>query len=189
MKKIILLCLVCLLFMGMIPEAIAEGPGSLRIELDAGGKKIEGTEVRLYKAGVPIQGGYLLEKEFGGGYVTDMDVMLPALAQWLAEKEGKYCSQKTDGKGIAAFYGLEEGLYLVKQEDSPENGMVFSPFLITLPWDGNVWEISASPKLERPSAPMPDTSDPGTLDRGIRGMALAALGLYGLVINRKKWLA
>lgn len=189
MRKLFALFAVGLMLTVLLSNVAAAGPGSLRIELKEHGNPIKGAEVRICKAGHPVQGGYILANEYGGGFVTEMDVMLPALAQWLAEKGGAYTSENTDTEGIAAFYGLEEGLYLVIQEKSAEGYTPIVPFLITLPWDGNVWEITASPKTERLPSVLPETSDPGIADRGIRGMCLSALGLFVMVCSRKKWLA
>ena len=188
MRKLMII-LAALYFLGVLPSVGAAGPGSLRIELEEGGKPVSGARVLLCKAGAPVQGGYLLEEEFGGGFVTEVDVMLPDLARWLGEKGRSYSTDLTDAEGIAAFYGLEEGLYLVKQEENEGTLASFTPFLITIPWDGNMWEITASPKMERVPRPMPDTSDPGTVDTGFWGMAAAAFGLTGLLASRKWWMA
>ena len=188
MRKLLIM-LTALFFLGALPAAGAVGPGSLRVGLKEGGDPISGVRVLLCKAGAPVEGGYLLEEEFGGGFVTEVDVMLPALAQWLGEKGRSYRTEITDTEGIAAFYGLEEGLYLVKQEENGGTSLSFTPFLITIPWDGNMWEITASPKMDRSYAPMPDTSDPGIVDAGFWGMAAAAFGLTAMLASRKWWMS
>ena len=187
MKKRVLAVLTAAVWMLALQTAgRAAGMGSLKLQLDAAGKPIQNAEVSVYRAGTAVVGGYRLTQAFGGGFVSEADVLYPQLAQWLAEEAGEDgLHQRTDENGEVYFGALEEGLYLVTQSAQTGAYLAFEPFVVILPWDGAVWDITAAPKMERSDPRQPQTADPGTLTRGLWGMGLSALGLGWLLWKRK----
>ena len=186
MKRRVLAALTAaVLVLALQTAGRAAGVGSLKLQLAGGGRPIRNAEVALYRTGTAVVGGYRLTEEFGGGFVSEADVLYPELADWLArDAGGTGLRQRTDDRGEAFFSALEEGLYLVVQVGEAGGYRPFAPFVIIIPWDGEVWDITAAPKME--GADTPETADPGTLDRGLWGIVWSALALYWLLRKRRK---
>ena len=173
----------------LLPQTVlGAGEGSILVDLKGGGKPISGAEIRIYLAGKPVENGYRLTETFGGGMITQLDVFSPELALWLSQRASGGWKDTTNAQGCVSFQGLEEGLYLVTQPFSKSGYRAFEPFLITIPWDGVQWEITATPKTEREITVVPDTSDPGIVDYGLLGMLLSGMGLLTVLLSRKKWI-
>ena len=132
--------------------AVYAASGTIRVDIGGIG------EVTLYQVGSPEGVGHRLHTQYGGGYVTFDDLLSADLAGWLSERAKDGIKQNTK-QGIAAFHGLDEGLYLVVQTGKREGYTAFDPFLVSLPWDGDTWEVDASPKMERESGEIPQTGD------------------------------
>lgn len=178
---------VSVLVYGVVLAANAVGPGSIKLNLERGEKAVEGAMIQLSKVGIYVTGGYRLSAEYGGGFISESDVLDPKVAQWLAVKAKNGFISISDAQGNAVFTNLEEGLYLLMHH-AEEGQAAFEPFVMVLPWDGYVWDITASPMTHTQLQTNPDTSDPGYLDQGILGMALSAMGLWGMVITGKQLL-
>ena len=174
--------------LALIPmEAHAIGEGSIRVDLLGDGGPIPGAEIRLYLAGTPVENGYRLTDDFGGGMITQTDVFSPELATWLSQRATDGWVDITDPFGSVIFWDLDEGLYLVTQPDACGGYGPFEPFLVMIPWDGYEWSLTAVPKTERQIDVVPDTSDPGVLLWSLPGLLIPAIGLPGLFLTRKRW--
>ena len=132
--------------------AVYAASGTIRVDIGGIG------EVTLYQVGSPEGIGHRLHTQYGGGYVTFDDVLSEDLAGWLSDRAKNGTTQKSK-QGVATFSGLNEGLYLVVQTGKRDGYSVFAPFLVSLPWDGDSWEVDASPKMERESEESPQTGD------------------------------
>ena len=186
MKRLSVLFILCLMLCLLPQTALGAGEGAILVDLKGGGKPISGAEIQVFLAGKPSDKGYRLSDAFGGGMITQMDVFSPELAVWLSQRASGGWKDTTDSQGRASFYGLDEGLYLVMQPFSKGGYRPFEPFLITIPWDGIQWEITATPKTEREITVVPDTSDPGIVNCGILGMLLSGTALLALLLSGKK---
>ena len=165
----------------------AVGMGSLTLQLAKDGTPVPDAAVAVYRVGTAAVGGYRLTEDFGGGFISEADVLYPQLIEWLAaETGGQALRRNTDSQGQVYFGSLEEGLYLVVQEGRAGETWAFEPFILILPWDGTVWDITAAPKMEYREEFTPQTSDPGSLERGLWGMLLSGLALAALGIRRKR---
>ena len=184
-KRYMIVFLAVLLTLLPIP-AHAAGEGSVRIDLLGEGTPITGAEIRIYPVGTPIESGYRLTDAFGGGMITQADVFVPELAVWLSLRAAGGLSERTDSSGAATFWDLDEGLYLVTQPEACAGFTAFEPFLVTIPWDGYEWSVTAVPKTERQIEVIPDTSDPGVLDRSLRWLLISGTGLLALLPFRKR---
>lgn len=160
-------------------EAGAAAAGSIEVRLMEKDGGISAGKVTVFFAGSPTAGGYALTEEFGGGEITQMDVLSPELTVWMAGKARGGIQLASDENGSVLFRGLGEGLYLVTGQGNELGEGQFDPFLITIPWDGYIWEIKATPLLH--GAQAPDTADPGTLEMGLWGMGLSGLALIMLL--------
>ena len=166
----------------------AVGMGSLTLQLAREGTPVPDAAVAVYRVGTAVVGGYRLTEDFGGGFISEADVLYPQLIEWLAaETGGQALRRNTDSQGQVYFGSLEEGLYLVVQEGQAGETWAFEPFILILPWDGTVWDITAAPKMEYREEFTPQTSDPGSLERGLWGMLLSGLALAALGIRRKRY--
>lgn len=187
-RRVLAVLTAAVLVLALQTVGRAAGMGSLKLQLAGGGRPIRNAEVVVYRAGTAVVGGYRLTEAFGGGFVSEADVLYPELAQWLARNAGEDgLRQRTDDRGEAYFSALEEGLYLVTQEGQAGGYRPFEPFVVILPWDGAEWDITAAPKMDRADLDQPETGDPGTLDRGLLGMAWSALALCRLLRKRREY--
>ena len=134
--------------------------------------KTEDPSVTVILLGTPEGNGFRLKENYGGVYLTFDDTLLPELASWFAGKAnvGFQGEQQED---CMAFCGLEEGLYLVRSEEG-----AFSPFMVSLPWDGYQWTVTVDPQEET----IPQTGDP--VGAAILAMAASWAGL--MVFGRRR---
>lgn len=174
--------------LALVPMSVhAAGEGSIRIDLLGSGEPIPGAEIRVYPVGIPTENGYRLTEAFGGGMITQLDVFSPELAAWLSQRAAGGWTEITDSSGTVTFWDLDEGLYLVTQPRACGGYSPFEAFLVTIPWDGYEWSITAVPKTERQIDIVPYTSDPGILVRGIQGLLISGAGLCALFMKRRRW--
>ena len=175
MRKVTVILWALAIILSLRLPAFASG-GTIRV--DAG----EDAEVTLFRVGSLERDGYRLTDEHGGGKVTFDDVLLPELAAWLAQRAKGGISRETK-QGIAEYTGLSEGLYLAVQTDGKD---AFPPVLISLPWDGDVWNLDIHPHGE-PSVPdSPKTGDRGLVIWSSLFMTAAMIGLL-VIGSRKKY--
>lgn len=160
-----------------VPAAAAANDGVIRVTV---GRDDSG-EVTLYKVGEFITGGFQLDDAYGGGTVTDLDSLSDELAAWLAQKAGVGTVQQARD-GVCTFQGLSEGLYLVVQTRAAAGYEAFQPFLVSVPWDGNMWELDVKPILKE--AQPPKTGDEAALVPAGVLLGFSAAGL--LRMGRKK---
>ena len=164
----------------------AVGIGSLKLQLAREGEPVRDAEVLVYRVGTAVVGGYRLREAFGGGFIAEADVLFPELSEWLARQaRGEALRGQTDEGGEAFFDALEEGLYLVVQEGGR---LAFEPFVLIIPWDGNVWDITAAPKMNPMDSEPPETGDPGALERGLWGMAITVSAIWALWKKKGKYI-
>lgn len=180
-KRMLCILMAAWLLRGLVQPAAAVETGSITVDWGC-----ETGSVTLYKVGTPISGGYMLRREFGGGIITDKDVASAALAQWLyehAEYEG--WTMPADEEGQAEYLRLEEGLYLLIQNQPAQGYYAFLPFLVELPYEGQ-WHIQANPKMALYGEEQPMTGQGLEPFAGGVGMVLSGMGLLGLTKRRKK---
>ena len=71
-RIILLIACLCSIFM-LAASASAYGEGTIRVSLDPGDMAAIGGEVTVYYVGVPLEDGYRITEEFGGGMVRGED--------------------------------------------------------------------------------------------------------------------
>ena len=153
--------------------------GSITVELDASVK------VSLYLVGAWEDGGYRLLEPYGGGFLTFDDILSDDLARWLAGRAEGGISRETD-QGAVKFTDLNEGLYLVAQTPEGAVEQKFSPFLVSLPWDGNRWDVQIVPQVTDAMTELPQTGDFWGFRISAVFMMLSMLGLL-VIGSRKKY--
>lgn len=173
--------LLCMLFavgvlMGIGFPALAAGAsGSIQLQVEAG-------VVTLYRVGDPVDTGYRLTEEYGKGLITLQDAISPNLAMWLAERVHGGVEMEPNEEGIIEYPDLPEGLYLLIQTETPEGEKPFAPFLVSIPWDGIVWDIQADPT---PELETPKTADDSQILLWVMMMVMSCTVLT-LCLNRKR---
>lgn len=150
-------------------SALASHTGSIQVET-------EGGTVALYRVGAFEQTYFRLLESYGGGTVTFDETLSPELAQELAAKARGGYVKAADLHGTVVFTDREPGLYLIVQRTTPEGYAPFEPFLISLPWDGDQWEVRTQPKLEAKQPTTGDSADPMCW---LGMMAISTAGLLG----------
>lgn len=141
--------------------------GNIQIETKGG-------TVALYRVGDFEGAQFRLLQEYGGEAVTFDDTLTPELALSLAKNARNGYVKAADLNGMVSFPNREQGLYLVVQRSAPEGYALFQPFLVSLPWDGDQWEVKASPKLE---SEQPITGDRNNPSFWLVSMCLSAAGI------------
>lgn len=185
-KRISVLFLVLLLLPGLCLGVKASGRlGSIQVTVRSGGKPVSGSTVTLFRVGAPMEGGYRIVDAFGGGMVHQEDALSPQLAQWLAQQEGEPGMVRIlDADGAAVFSRLEEGLYLLIQNHTPEDVFPIIPFLMVLPYEGQ-WDVEAHPYTQQVFTDLPRTGQhPGPFI-GAAGMVASGIGL-ALCVGRRR---
>ena len=172
-RRIMAMVLCAGICMFMAVSAAATQTGSIQI-------KTAGGTVALYQVGQINGQAVRLFEEYGGGTVGDADILSANLAAWLDERAQNGHIKDTDLWGDALFDGLLPGLYLISQPSTPSGQQPFEPFLITLPWDGYVWEINVD--LEE----LPQTGSSGIPAFWVGGMLISIAGIGICMLWRKK---
>lgn len=152
-RKIVSAMAALTVILGISCRCFAAETGSMRVSLGQEGQVTRGGSVTIYRVGNAIPGGYRLSEVFGGGVVAWEDVYSVALAAWLAELAEGGTELLLDADGYADFTGLEEGLYLLVQEQATPGYYPMAPFVVELPYQGQ-WDIQANPKSE----PLPEVN-------------------------------
>ena len=179
MKRKILCMGLMLVMMAVISLPVRSYSGTIRVDIGGAG------EVTLYRVGILDRDFYRLSDEHGGGTLTFDDVLMPELAEWLAARATGGIARKTEG-GIAEFTGLSDGLYLAVQTEERLGYEDFQPFLISLPWDGEVWYLDVKPEMYLLPPDTPQTGDRSFVVLSSWVMAASMLGLL-VVGSRKKY--
>ncbi len=185
-KPMILILLTVLLLPGLcLPAEASEATGSIRVTLRSGEEPITGGTVTLYYVGSEIPEGYRLVDAYGGGIVRPEDTLSPHLAQWLAEMVGDGGKTRLlDADGSAMYSQVEEGLYLLVQNETGGDFFPILPFLLTMPYDGE-WELQANPQTQQVITESPRTGQHPAPILGAMGMVLSGVGL-ALCVGRKR---
>ena len=110
----------------------------------------------------------------------DADILSANLAAWLNERAQNGYIKDTDIWGDTLFDDLPAGLYLVAQPSTPSEQKPFEPFLITMPWDGYVWDITVD--LEE----LPQTGSAGIPAVWIGGLFTSVIGIGVCLLWRNK---
>lgn len=183
-RNIISLLMALLMVLGMNLRCYAAETGSMQVDLGKEGQVTKGGSVTIYRAGTPIAGGYRLTEAFGGGVVALEDVYSVALAAWLAElAEFGGTELLLDADGNADFTGLDEGLYLLVQEQPTPGYYPMAPFVVELPYKGQ-WDIQANPQSEPLPEVIPKTGQ--SIFPLIAGVTMVYSGLGVAVLVRKR---
>lgn len=176
----VFITIILLLELGIKSGAVGE-TGSICVNL-----RFDSGAVTLYKVGSPISGGYMLKQEFGGGVLSKNDIFSSVLAQWLTEQvESEGWTLPADEQGLAEFSRLEEGLYLLVQNQATDGYYPFLPFLVELPYEGQ-WHIQANPKIEVYPTEQPQTGQSMEPYYWMIAMAVSGVGLMACWIAKRK---
>lgn len=163
-RKIITLCLACLLILGCLPTVLAQEfdpqkTGSISVTLTEQYRKdpIVGARLNVYyvaKVRMNADGSliYIPTDAFANSELALED---PALA----DKLEAYVSQHhvnslqvtTDENGTAVCRELAPGLYFIRQTGAVDGFAPCAPFVVTLPFQNDrefVYDVNASPKTQ-----------------------------------------
>lgn len=186
MRKTVCMVIAVGLMLVLSANAAATERGRIRIHLDPGELEAHGGEMTLYYVGTPIEEGYRITAEFGGGIVYEEDALSSQLAQFLSRSEQKVgikVALDPDGKG--EYVGLPDGLYLLEQTAQIDGYYPMISQMVEMPCDGNR-NILISPELKPFIAlSSPATGDPASPLLWAMVLVLSGMGLYLCVDSRK----
>ena len=172
-RRIMAMVLCTWICLAMAVSAAATETGSIQI-------KTTGGTVGLYKVGQINGQAVRLFEEYGGGIVSEIDILSENLAGWLSERAQNGHIKDTDIWGDTLYDGLSAGLYLITQPSTPSGQQPFEPFLIVMPWDGDMWEITVDLEM------LPQTGSSIVPDIWIFAMLLSVRGIGTCIWYRKK---
>lgn len=218
-RKILCTLLAVVLLAGLAVTAAAHpvpdpnAKGSITVTMKYDGEPVPGGSLTLYQVGVLYEdnGDYsFIPHDVFDKCVDSFDrISDPELAAQLAQfaadnKVREIAKQKISDDGVAAFFNLELGLYLLVQ-DTPAKGFhKIAPFLVSVPQlvdEEYIYKVDASPKFDlevapttKPTGPTKPT-EPNLPQTGqlswpvplltIAGLALFAVG-WAMRAGRKK---
>lgn len=174
MKGKMQIFLVVLLLVPVLAMQVSAAEGSICIRTE------EDCEVTVYYVAEPDGIHYRLLDSYGGGLLTFDDTLSTDLAAWLAGRTVDGIAMETE-QGIAVFSDLEEGLYLVVQTKGEKGKNPFAPFLVSIPWDGYIWEVEVTPFPEE----TPQTGDAVLCDVFLLLFSTALLVIKAAPYQRK----
>lgn len=178
-RQMIALFVAALLLCGMsfpvfahdVPE---EGrTGTIEVTMGSGEDAVPGGTLTIYRVGdiVEDDGNYSfrLNELFAQSGLALTDVQSRELAEGLADYAAANSyggvTQEIDENGHVVF-AVEQGLYLLVQQEAAEGYCTINPFLISVPNMKNgvyVYEVDASPKVDLIPAPTePEGTNPTT---------------------------
>ena len=176
-RIILLIACLCNIFM-LAASASAYGEGTIRVSLDPGDMAAIGGEVTVYYVGVPLEDGYRITEEFGGGMVKGEDALSPFLARWLTHTEGKVgVTQELDADGKTVFVGMPDGLYLLEQTQQAEGYYPMEPRMVSIPSNGE-----RDVRIEQNAEPILPEESPRTGDRLNPAFSAMLMVLTGFVL-------
>ena len=184
MRKVILSLALLAVLSAVMPEAkAAEAYGSIRVKLDAGDLAVTNGAVTLHRVGYPVEDGYRIMESFGGGIIRMQDVGSDHLAQWLAESADEAgMTMLLDADGNAIFSDLEEGLYILIQNQRMDGFYPILPVLLTVPSEEQ-WHLDVYRQPVPVVTEIPKTAQSPEPFLGILGMVISGTGL---LLCRKK---
>lgn len=174
---------VCLIINLGLP-AKAKMHGSIQVKPQWGGELISGGNVSIYRIGNKLETGCHITDGLANWVVSEEEIRAKDFwkeFQWNLQPE--QTSPVLDITG-AVFEDLQEGIYLVKQQEPPEGFAAFLPFLICIP-EGVCWDIAEGPKMMRLTE-SPETGDHPAPIIGAMGLGFSVAVLMVLVDERKK---
>lgn len=178
MKKGVLTAVALALLLMLAPRGMAmEERGSVRLDILIEDMAVTCGAVTMYQVGHPVQEGYRIVEDFGGGIVQRTDAESPHLAQWLAQSAGEGgTALLLDADGDAVFSNLEDGLYLIVQTEAMDGFYSVTPQLVMLPREEN-WNVTVELMPVPIVAENPSTGEGTGMLLGLAGMMGSGLGL------------
>lgn len=168
----------------VLPGRAAEETGSLRVMPLWCGRPVTGGSITLSRVGSRRGADFLVTDGLADWRVSEQEIFsgewAGRLSGWAREAPAMDSAVREEG---AVFSGLEQGLYLVQQKEASD-GLVFSPFLVSVP-QGELWEVAAWPKAVY-TGESPRTGDRPAPILGAMGIGLSVAVLMVLAEHRKK---
>lgn len=178
---VILLLMVPMLWYAALPCRAAEERGTIRVELEP---DMADSTVVLHRVGGMRAEGLELCDSLGGGYVAGDDLYTGALLRWLAERAEGGTEKRIARDGTAMFSDLEEGVYLLNQEEGSPGYYAMEPVLIVLPEADGSWYAKITPDGEEIQYRAPETGGPVPPVLSAMGMVLSG---YFIGIWYENW--
>ena len=170
LRKILCVVFGLAVLLGSTSALAAPRTGTIGIMLEREGA------VTLYRVGDAGESSYRLLDCYGGMEVSFDDILSPDLAAWLAQEVTGGTERKAVD-GLVTFTELEQGVYLLVQTSAP-GYYPFSPFLVSIPWDGDQWSVQANPKIAELLEEIPHTGDNGILFAAMALMLVSGLSFF-----------
>lgn len=198
--------LVWLLFCDVVDDYAAKSRAKdctsvITVTMEYGKEAVPGGSLTIYQAGrVCREGGktsYQPTELFAGWPGRLESVQSAGLAESLAAYVQEHAlpgtTREIGQEGRISFGGLEEGLYLLIQNEAAAGYQKAEPFLVTVPIqkDGTyIYEVDAGPKVELEREPQSDPapSDTRLPQTGQKNLLVLLLCAGGLILTAAGWL-
>lgn len=183
-KCVHLVAAACIVMVVQVSAMAAEQEGSLFIRPAWEENAVPGGLISVCRVGSRSGEGFRITDGLANWEISEEEFYAQEWCQWLPDRSKDIMLKNVDGIDGVRFSGLKEGIYFVRQNNSPDDTHAFLPFIVTVPQEGK-WEITAEPKVIR-IAEAPATGDHPAPIIGAMGLGLSAAILMVLADERKK---
>lgn len=143
-----------------IPAAASAQRGKIIIQQTNAGVPVSVGKITIRLVGTAIEDGYLIFGKNHNWIIAADEMFFPETALLIRKHtQSEGISMTVDDLGTAEFTDLTAGVYLVTQTEVPEGYVPFSPFLMEIPINGEIWQAEAYPELESILTDNPQTGD------------------------------
>lgn len=176
LKKMLWVGMLILLITAIPLYGYAQGiTGKINCWLQWGEDPVREGSLEICRIGDPVEEGYCLLPEFGGGIVAGEEIPSEAFALWISQKASGGMERKPDRNGLVSFEDLEPGIYLIRQRVESDSYYPISPYLACVSQELSV--IDTFPVIT-PRADLPRTGQYEEVYLGSLGIAVTLTGIF-----------
>ena len=184
LKKMLCIGMIVFFFAFMSVDTNAQAAtGKINCWLQWGEHPVKDGSLEICRIGDPVQEGYQLLPEFGGGIIAGEEIPSEAFALWIAQKAGWGTEREPDRNGLVCFDGLEPGIYLIRQGSESESYLPIAPYLACVSVELSV--IDTFPVVV-PMSPIPRTGQYKELYYGTLGISITLTGIFYILLTKQE---
>ena len=176
LKKMLCAGILIFLITAIPLQGRAQGvTGKINCWLQWGEDPVKEGSLEICRIGDPVEDGYCLLPEFGGGIVAGEEIPSEAFALWISQRSAGGMEQQPDRNGLVCFDDLEPGIYLIRQGLDSNSYYPISPYLVCVSRELSV--IDTFPVIT-PRAEIPRTGQFEEVYLGSLGIAVTLTGIF-----------
>jgi len=175
--------------------------GSITVKMSFEDKPVPGGTLTIYQVAVPVwqedHYEFVYTQPFDDCLLPLDDFSTPDSAngfvEYVIDHDILGIEETISDHGVVMFDRLEQGLYLLVQQEAAEGYFCATPFMISVPMyveDDWVYDIDATPKvdLEREPVPPPPVTPPDIPQTGMLQWPIPVMAISGIALFMTGWL-